>query len=320
MAVDLQAVELVAVVLAVPGGVPQVLTLGAPSGVPTLPSGPLQAEHRSLQYGLRSWVERQTGHPLGYVEQLYTFADRERAGARERVVSVSYLGLTRVEAGEPGWRDWYELFPWEDRRDGRTDALYDDLRAALSAWADEPAGSGSGFGSGFGPGAAVADERRSRVEAAFGFAGTPWAPENCLQRYELLWEAALLPESLTVSGGVPRLDTAVAGQRMLGDHRRILATGVARLRAKLQYRPVVFELMPETFTLGTLQLTVEALAGTRVHKQNFRRLVEQQQLVEPTGASTAVTGGRPAKLYRFRREILAERQAAGTKLPIPRAR
>lgn len=314
MAADLQAVELVAVILAVPGGVPQVLTLGAPTGVPTLPSGPLQAEHRSLQYGLRSWVERQTGHPLGYVEQLYTFADRERAGARERVVSVSYLGLTRVEAGEPGWRDWYELFPWEDRRDGRTDRLYDDLRVALSAWADQPPRSGPG------PGAAVAGQRRTRVEAAFGFGGSPWAPENCLQRYELLWEAALLPESLTTPAGANRFDAAVTGQRMLGDHRRILATGIARLRAKLQYRPVVFELLPETFTLGTLQLTVEALAGTRVHKQNFRRLVEQQHLVEPTGASTAVTGGRPAKLYRFRREILAERQAAGTKLPIPRAR
>lgn len=310
MAADLQAVELVAVILAVPGGVPQVLTLGAPSGVPTLPSGPLQADHRSLQYGLRSWVERQTGHPLGYVEQLYTFADRERAAAADRVVSVSYLGLTRVEAGEPGWRDWYELFPWEDRRDGRTDPLYDDLLPPLADWAQEPGGTAP----------AVAQARRARIDAAFGCGGSAWAPDNCLQRYELLWEAGLLPESPASPSAVPREDTSVAGQRMLGDHRRILATGIARLRAKLQYRPVVFELMPETFTLGTLQLTVEALAGTRVHKQNFRRLVEQQQLVEPTGASTAVTGGRPAKLFRFRREILAERQAAGTKLPIPRAR
>ncbi len=334
MAADLQAVELVAVILAVPGAVPQVLTLGAPSGVPRLPSGPLQAEHRSLQYGLRSWVERQTGHPLGYVEQLYTFADRERAGARERVVSVSYLGLTRVEAGEPGWRDWYELFPWEDRRDGRTDALYDDLQERLLTWAE-----GASATPDVAP--AVAATRRARVETAFGFNGSPWSPENCLQRYELLWEAMLVPESpdlahpsgTAIPSGTANpsgtalpqqpagLDTRlVEGQRMLGDHRRILATGIARLRAKLQYRPVVFELMPETFTLGMLQLTVEALAGTRVHKQNFRRLVEQQHLVEPTGSSTSVTGGRPAKLYRFRREILAARQAAGTKLPIPRVR
>lgn len=309
MATDLQAVELVAVILAVPGGVPQVRTLGAPTGVPALPSGPLQAEHQSLQYGLRSWVERQTGHPLGYVEQLYTFADRERAGATERVVSVSYLGLTRVEAdeaAEPGWRDWYEIFPWEDRRDPTTDVLYDDLQVRLAAWADRSSTAAP----------AMTAARRARIERAFGFGGSPWAPENCLQRYELLWEAALLPESPT--GG--ELNEPVQGQRMLGDHRRILATGIARLRVKLQYRPVVFELMPEAFTLGMLQLTVEALAGTRVHKQNFRRLVEQQQLVEPTGTSTAGTGGRPARLYRFRREVLADRQAAGTKLPIPRIR
>jgi hypothetical protein len=95
---------------------------------------------------------------------------------------------------------------------------------------------------------------------------------------------------------------------------------VARLRAKIQYRPVVFELMPGAFTLGGLQTTVEALAGQHLHKQNFRRLVEQQELVEETGDVDADTGGRPAKLFRFRRQVLDEREAAGTKLPIPRAR
>ena len=84
-----------------------------------------------------------------------------------------------------------------------------------------------------------------------------------------------------------------------------VATGVARLRATIQYRPVVFELMPSQFTLGQLQACVEALAGRVVHTQNFRRLVEQQQLVEETGGR-AGTGGRPARLYRFRREVLQE--------------
>ena len=58
------------------------------------------------------------------------------------------------------------------------------------------------------------------------------------------------------------------------DHRRILATGMARLRAKIKYRPAVFELMPPTFTLLQLQVAVEALAGRGLHKQNFRRLIE----------------------------------------------
>jgi hypothetical protein len=106
---------------------------------------------------------------------------------------------------------------------------------------------------------------------------------------------------------------------MAADHRRILATGIARLRAKIKYRPVVFELLPPTFTLLQLQRSVEALAGRLVHKQNFRRLIEQQELVEETGAMTTDTIGRPAKLFRFRHAVLAERVVAGTKLPLSRA-
>ena len=103
---------------------------------------------------------------------------------------------------------------------------------------------------------------------------------------------------------------------MILDHRRILATGIARLRAKIKYHPVVFELMPDTFTLLQLQRCVEALAGKLVHKPNFRRLIEQQELVEETGETSQDTGGRPAKLFRFRRAVFAERAIAGTKLPI----
>jgi hypothetical protein len=98
------------------------------------------------------------------------------------------------------------------------------------------------------------------------------------------------------------------------DHRRILATAISRLRAKLKYRPVVFELLAEEFTLTELQATVESIFGRAVHKQNFRRLVEKAELVEPTGASTHDTGGRPAALFRFRREVLEERLAPGLRV------
>jgi hypothetical protein len=103
------------------------------------------------------------------------------------------------------------------------------------------------------------------------------------------------------------------------DHRRILATGIARLRAKIKYRPIVFELMPPTFTLLQLQRAVEALAGRSLHKQNFRRLIEQQALVEDTGDMLGETGGRPAKLFRFRREVVLERAVTGSKLPLSRS-
>src|SRR5205814_758719 len=89
--------------------------------------------------------------------------------------------------------------------------------------------------------------------------------------------------------------------------------------AGLPVFPGVFELMPETFTLLQLQRCVEALTGRLVHKQNFRRLIGQQDLVEETRETTPNTGGRPAKLFRFRREVLTRRAIAGTKLPVSRA-
>jgi hypothetical protein len=101
---------------------------------------------------------------------------------------------------------------------------------------------------------------------------------------------------------------------MAADHRRILATAIGRLRGKIKYRPVVFELMPPSFTLLQLQRTVEALSGVRLHKQNFRRLVEHQGLVEETGGISAETGGRPARLVRFRRAVVLERPAPGLRL------
>ena len=157
-------------------------------------------------------------------------------------------------------------------------------------------------------------ERKNRVEIAFGLSGHSWNEELALQRYELLYEAGLVAEAKRRGRPVDPLP----GAPMMHDHRRILSTGVARLRAKIKYRPVVFELMQEVFTLLALQRAVEALAGQRLHKQNFRRLIDQQGLVEDTGDVATQTGGRPAKMVRFRREVLLERAIAGTKLPLSR--
>lgn len=301
-AVGLRA-ELVAVVITVDAGHPRVLASGRP---PRLPAGPLRQDHQSLQDGVRAFAADQTGHTLGYVEQLYTFADLGRGPGADRVVSISYLGLTRATEDGSAWMAIYDLLPWEDHRhicaDAEPDRLTQEIEAALRRWATSDA--------------ALRAEREDRCAHVFGQGDHPWRPELALQRYELLWESGLVGEA--DSGG--KL-SGLTGPRMLHDHRRILATGLSRLRSALQYRPVVFELMPDTFTLGQLQEAVEALAGQVLHKQNFRRLVEQQhELVEPTGGTTRATGGRPARLYRFRREVFAERQQVGTKLPLPRAR
>ena len=336
--------DLIAVIVAVTDDQPRVLTLAGTA----LPAGPFASEHRSLQSGLRSWVERQTRHPLGYVEQLYTFADRDRGSSEQeqRVISVSYLGLTRelgtaadgpapgladtgdgVQRPQPAaapatrarasWCGWYDYFPWEDRRDGAGERVVATLLPRLAAWAEQESGERR-------------RDRERRAAISFGVDGAgaqswdvrswgarSWNEELVLQRYELLHEAGLVEEA--GDRGAPTSSAPLSGRRMVHDHRRILATGIARLRAKIKYRPVVFELMPAEFTLLQLQRAVEALAGRLLHKPNFRRLIAQQALVEETGAMTSGTGGRPAKLFRFRREVLLERAAAGTKLPLARA-
>jgi hypothetical protein len=284
-----------------------VLTVERAQGPPALPFGPLDPEaDRTLELGLRGWVRRQTGLELGYVEQLYTFADRDRdPRLREgpRIVSVAYLALVRegaqAERGDARWRDAYELLPWEDSRSGRPPVMKATGKA-LERWSRK------------GRDAAARAQRGERIDICFGLHGAAWDAVRVLERYELLFEAGLVAEA--------GARDAALGPQMALDHRRILATALGRLRGKLKYRPLVFELLPETFTLLQLQRVVEALAGLKLHKQNFRRLVETAGLVEGTGRVESGTGGRPAERHRFRREVLRERRAPGVGLPGERAR
>ena len=156
----------------------------------------------------------------------------------------------------------------------------------------------------------------------FGLDGAAWDEEKVLDRYELLYEAGLVEEAKR-DGRISAeawTERAKLGAPMQFDHRRVLATAIGRTRAKIKYRPVVFELMPDEFTLYELQKAVEAILGPHLHKQNFRRLVEGAGLVETTGEMKTRTGGRPAKLFRFRREVLLERPAPGVRVSAPPSR
>ena len=284
----------------------------APGGAEAaLPSGPFNPVlHRTFEIGLRASVTQQTGAPLGYVEQLYTFGDRgrhAREGDRDpHVVSVGYLALTRADATARGQsadlRPWYRFFPWEDWRAGRPALLDTSILPALADWAAQPAKAKI----------SSVPSRADRVRQLFGSEGGAFDEESVLERYELLYSAGLVIEA--ARDGRLAAPVAQLGQPMQHDHRRILATAMGRLRAKLKYRPVIFELMPDSFTLTHLQRTVEAISGRHLHKQNFRRLVETSQAVELTGQSVHATGGRPAALWRFRREVLLERPAPGLRV------
>ncbi len=310
-----------AVITAVTMEVPRFLAVktaaqSLPPPPDALPFGPFDpSRDRTLELGLRRWVREKTGIEIGYVEQLYTFGNRNRdPGERQggpRVISVAYLALVREVqpsgAGDAVWRDWYRYFPWEDWRNGRPTVIDSRIEPALDRWVRSAAGE------------ELRRERRERCDIYFGLRGAPWVTERVLERYELVYEVGLATEAQqdrSVPHAVSKRPSRHAlgpslGQPMAFDHRRILASALGRLRGKLRYRPVVFELLPETFTLLQLQRVVEALVGIGLHKQNLRRLVESGGLVEGTGRRDSETGGRPAELFRFRREVLRERPAPG---------
>jgi len=317
------AIELSAALVAVADEAPKILLVRDQGGdLAThlqfgLPCGPFDpVGHRTLEEGLNTWVREQSGLTIGYTEQLYTFGDRfrdpqERRGG-PRPVSVGYLALVRQSdlrsPDSADWSDWYRHFPWEDWRGGPPAIVGQVIAPRLKGWVDAP------------DNRLDKQRRRERVDTTFGLGGVGWDNERVLERYELLYEAGLIAEA--VADGRSREDTAmVQAHTMMGaaltkDHRRIMATAMGRLRAKIKYRPVIFELMPPAFTLYQLQRAAEALAGARLHKQNFRRLVASQGLVEPTGQISSQTGGRPAELFRFRRDVVRERSASGVRLPV----
>src|SRR5699024_5922105 len=172
-----------------------------------------------------------------------------------------------------------------DWRQGKPTLLSDYIEPRLRAWI-----------------ASCADhkerERRAQRDClAYGLDGFSWNEEMVLQRYELLYEADLVPEAerdhtLYEHGLNHDLEEELwlenhaqhrLGRLMRFDHRRILATGIARLRAKIKYRPVVFELMPDAFTLLQLQTAIEALLGGVLIKQTFPALFENKILERKLG-------------------------------------
>lgn len=302
-------ISLEAVIVAVTDNAPRLLTVSGPAGLPALPSGLLEPHDRTLEVGLRRWVHEQTGLDLGYVEQLYTFGDRVRGPTEDeptigddRRLSIAYLALVREDRPSTGasWLDFYDFLPWEDHRDGRPPMIDAPIAPTLERFVAA--------------GGSESSQRAERVKIVFGqgVSNVAFDGLRALERYELLYEVGLLFES--DPGGESRRDQLPQSRAMYLDHRRIVATALGRLRGKLTYRPVVFELLPDRFTLLQLQQVVQALAGVRLHKQNFRRLVEGAGLVEGTG-ELASTAGRPAELFRFRHEVLGERPRPGVGTP-----
>jgi hypothetical protein len=211
-----------------------------------------------------------------------------------------------VDTPNAKWRDWYSFLPWEDWRSGRPALIEQQIEPALAQWIRQSQSK------------TRRRQRHDRVNVTFGpGAASDMDAVLSLERFELLYDAELVTESLR-DRSIDRDVRDGMGDELVSDHRRILASALGRLRGKLAYRPVVFELLPGEFTLLQLQRVVEALSGAKLHKQNFRRLVTAADLVEPIGRTSKIGKGRPAELFRFRREVLGETQTVGLSRPIMR--
>jgi hypothetical protein len=277
----------------------------------SLPCGPFRpSEHGTLERGARAWVDTQAGVQIALLEQLHADSDiavNQGSRAFPHAVSISFLALVGPgqcnDRTRATWRSWYAFFPWEDWRHGKP-ACLNQIEQNLDAWALEPCPPRV---------SRQAPDRVHRVRIAFG-ASAGWDEEKVLERYQLLQEAGLVGQEASRAGPSQRPTSTLRG-----DHALILARAIGDLRRAVKCRPVVFELMQEQFTLFELQRTVEAILGPHLHKQNFRRLVESCGLVEPVGDIRLRTGGRPARLYRFRRDVLLERPSPGVRLKPGRA-
>ncbi len=302
------AVTLSAVIVSANEECPQVLML-PPKEVGqgmSLPFGQFSPHnHRTLEQGLKDWVRSSTGLELDYVEQVYTFGNLYRSHDFEdkgqRLLTISYLALTTpAEIGpeyQASWQSYYQFFPWEDHR-SQTPPVLSKLMSKLSQWSQQ------------GSDQNTKSERTKKIEFAFG--DTKWDPDKALFRYELLYEAGLVKEAVRDWNDWPANerdklpidsskieDSIDPGLMMSFDHRRILASAIGRLRGKLRYRPLIFELLPPKFTLLHIQKVMESLHGVTLHKQNFRRLLLSDGLVQECGEVDRNSMGRPASLYQF---------------------
>lgn len=271
--------DLITVLMTLGDDAPHVALLRHDQNTPTF-----EESHHSLQKRLCHWAETLTHCPIGHMEQLYTFSSFPNQGQTPHI-HITYLALSSNHP-RSCHGSLYHHFPWEDRRSESGNQKLARFITKIEQWA-------SGH-----------EERQSRIAPAFGLYELPWDDTRVLERYELLWESGLVPRSIP------------ADDATNGDNRRLLATALSRLRARIRYSPAVFELLPKAFTLLQLQQAMETVSGRLMHKPNFRRLVLHQKLVKETGTYDRSTVGRPARLYHFRPAAMASCYLEAAFLPL----
>lgn len=151
-------------------------------------------------------------------------------------------------------------------------------------------------------GAPDRDPRTRVISVAYYALVEPAALERAVAAREdadLLLARLAVPWAGETGGPAGALDDRGAALPLAFDHADILGTTVKRIRGKLDYAPIGFELLPDAFSLRDLRLVHEAILSRALNKDSFRRRILDRGLVVPTGERAAGVGHRPPELYRF---------------------
>lgn len=94
--------------------------------------------------------------------------------------------------------------------------------------------------------------------------------------------------------------------QLYSDHNVMINNALAQIRRRINTEPIIFNLLPDMFTLTQLQLVYEAILGTPIDKRNFRKRIKQIEFIEKTALIDKKTSRRGAALYRFNKRIYQE--------------
>lgn len=225
-----------------------------------LPGGFINLDENLDESALRELKEETNLDEL-YIEQLYTFGDKDR-DPRTRIVSVSYMALIpqnyqgELFAGDDAMdADWFKVdFKLKDQSQSLTE---DNENVIIQTYELKLTNECSN-----------AEELVANIKIV-----------NRIKHQNLVREIEIISQN------------AIAF-----DHSKIICYGLERLKNKVEYTDIIFSLMPKTFTLSELQQVYELLLDEKLYAAHFRRKIEPK-LIRLTDQTTGGKGHRPAQRY-----------------------
>lgn len=140
---------------------------------------------------------------------------------------------------------------------------------------------------------------RTRIISVAYYALVAWERVAAIERREDIAVAAVVVPWTGEQGGPVEVHVEGKPASLAFDHADIVGMAVKRIRGKLNYAPIGYQLLPDEFTLLDLQRVHEAIAGHPLNKDSFRRRMLASDEIEATGERQEGVGHRPAALYRF---------------------